>query len=502
MEQKIDRLTLQELFLEALNGVDYCFIEGSNPFRILLNGKEYWIYIKNLTSAHFDNKDIWRAQLPHRDDFNSIKESDIDFILLGYDGENDVYATWNPIWVKQRLNDNGNVSFYSRLSLQQQVRQKKQFKRLQLNNDGEVVVFPRENTRMFFINVQSYFLAVGDYVAVGSKRRPTTTPRGSCHKVFQEPSHHDWEAEYTDSNGKLTRIANPQLIDRLRPYLDTDYKKTAAAFNAIDSFYGNRFPQMEISDWGKLINDIDWSAPYPHNNPAVDTASGNRPNDTRSPKRSKKYTLKVEFPDGRILQNPIVCETYAAAIKAVDPELVELIGLSHAGVGIVSKVLDPKYAKYQKPIGDGWYVMTNSSTRTKYADLQTISDELELDLKISLIPLKGPVETARPRIKVPEGTRSRIRITFPDGRIICPVKVMESLVEVVEYAGARRVHELDITCCGENLILKNPGQRYRHQSKPVGDGWFCNTCSNTPTKFLQINEISTRLSLGLKVEMI
>lgn len=751
MVQKIDRRALQELFLEALNGTDFRFVDGNNPFHILLNGKEYWIYIKNLTSAHFENLDVWRAQLPQRDDFDTIKESDSDFILLGYDGENDVYATWNPIWVKQRLNGTENVSFYSRLSLQQQVRQERQFKRMQLSNEGEVVVFPRELIRVFFINVHSFFLAEGDYVAIGSKRRPganeafkiftdianisrfarhllnkgksqltisnycrtvksfitngtitrnrklfytydslkeykqaiaqfvllddikeknekwhnlisaafseyldflisdakeggqenvnnlfpeddrqeeqqnksvsvihteydtkslfdyfcsekalqnfekhletkgyhpntvkryphtikslldagllkkhkdlfdnctnysdyidatskfleipdiktlnelkhhdysaaikqyieflcnapfkdnnDTVPYGPCHKGSMEvpspkPILHDWEAEYTDSNGKLTCIANPELIDKLRPYLDTEYKKTAAAFNTIDSFYKDKFPQMDMSDWGRLLNDINWSAPYIHDKQTAGTVSTNQTENSDSSKRSKKYTLRVEFPNGRILQKPIVSETYVTVIKEIDPELVELVGLSHAGVGIVSRNLDIKYAKYQKPIGDGWYVMTNSSTIAKSVDLQTISDELELDLKVSLIPLVGSDCTSYPRIKVPEGTRSKIRVTFPDGRIIFPNRVLETLVEVVKYAGAERVRELNIINCANNLILKNPAPRYQKPCKPVGNGWLCNTCSDTATKFAQINEISTRLSLGLKVEMV
>ena len=103
MVQKIDRQELQLRFLEAINGSNYRFIDGLNPSHILLNDKEYWIYLKNLTSAHFSNPDVWRAQLPLRDDFEVIKASDIDFVLLGYDGDNDVYATWNPVWVKQRL---------------------------------------------------------------------------------------------------------------------------------------------------------------------------------------------------------------------------------------------------------------------------------------------------------------------------------------------------------------------------------------------------------------
>lgn len=762
MVQKIDRQELQMLFLEALSGADYRYVEGLNPFRILLNGTEYWIYIKNLTSAHFENPDVWRAQLPQRDDFEPIKESEADFILLGYDGDNDVYATWNPVWVKQRLNSTGNVSFYSRLSLQQQARAEKQLKRMELSNEGEVVVFPRELIRMFFINVKSYFLAEGDYVAMGSKRRPEAneafktftdaanvaefarylgdegmsqvtignycrvvktlisdgtitrnrkifyafdslaeyrlavgqfvaldevkeknekwhnlisaalnayidfltrvapeikpdgdiplvvevvededeptvepapaddnfdgivndlfayfcsdealrkfeaylTPKDylpqtvkryvraikfllnagmiqnhrelfeSCtryadyaaaaSKFFDisdiktlndlkhhdysaamkqyvaflsetqayarnekepvllsegkpipygtqtepepeqepEPVIHDWEAEFTDETGKLTRIANPEVIDLLRPYLDTEYPKKAAAFNALERFYGNRFPNMTLADWGKLMNEINWADPYVHDSPASASSSEPISVSLEAPKRSKTHILRVEFSDGTVLQDKNVSETYAKAIKLIDPDLVALVNLSHAGVGVVSKTLDSRYAQYQKPIGDGWYVMTNSSTNTKCTDLQTISDELELDLKVYLVPLDGSEITMLPRVEVPEGTRAKIRVTFPDGRVIFPSKVLEALVEVVKYAGAERVRELNINCCGDNLILKNPSPRYQKPSKPVGNGWLCNTCSDTGTKYAQISEISNRLGLGLTIEMV
>lgn len=761
MVQKIDRQECQLRFLAALKGTTYRFVEGLNPFRILLDGTEYWIYIKNLTSAHFENHDVWRAQLPQRDDFYPIKESEADFILLGYDGENDVYATWNPVWVKQRLNSTGNVSFYSRYSLQQQARQEMTFKRMELSNEGEVVVFPRELIRIFFVNVSSYFLAEGDYVAMGSKRRPEANeafktftdssnvanfaryladeemsqvtignycrviknllsdctisrnrkiflqydflteyrkavpqfveldevkeknekwhnlisaalnsyidfliqasleikPDGlfpliavevndeeatpslpqevkeyeplygdifgyfcsekalvefeaylaqkdykdstvkryvraikslkqdgsfekykelflSCSryseyqaatdrffeipavKAVNEYRHyensaamkqyieflrsaypyeiaegpvpelnddnvvsygkptepveepvpgpivHDWEAEFTDDNGKLTRIANPELIDILRPYLDTEYPKKVPAFNAVERFYGNRFPAMTLADWGKLMNSIDWLNPYVHDEPVVNKPTAAIAVTLDPPKRSKTHILRVEFPDGTVLQEKNVSKTYAQVIKLIDPELVALVELSHAGVDIVSKTLDAKYAQYQKPIGDGWYVMTNSSTTTKCTDLQLISDELELDLKISLVPLDGSEITVLPHVEMPGGTRAKIRVTFPDGHVSQPSKALEALVEVVKFAGADRVRELGIICCGANLILKNPSPRYQRPCKPVGNGWLCNTCSDTGTKFTQISDISNRLGLGLKIEMI
>jgi len=758
MVQKIDRQELQIRFLAALQGATYRFIEGLNPFRILLNSTEYWIYIKNLTSAHFENPDVWRAQLPQRDDFGPIKESEADFILLGYDGENDVYATWNPVWVKQRLNSTGNVSFYSRYSLQQQARKEMTFKRLELSNEGEVVVFPRELIRMFFVNVSSYFLAEGDYVAMGSKRRPEAnesfktftgasnvadfarflaeegmsqvtisnycrviksllsdgtisrnrkiflqydflteyrlavpqfvdldevreknekwhnlisaalnsyidyltqaapeiTPDGlipriveiieteepestpkpqaveeyeplngdifgyfcsekaladfeeflstkdyrdstvkryiraikalrqdgsiekykdtflSCSryseyqaaadrffeipdiKVWNEQKHHeysaamkqyiaflsetqayarnkevphllqenasvpygaqpqeeqmpvvhDWEAEHTDANGKLTRIANPELIDIVRPYLDTEYPKKAAALNAVERFYGDRFSAMNLHDWGTLLNAINWSDPYVHDEPVATTIAAIPAITLEQPKRCRTHVLRVEFPDGTVFQDKNVSETYIKTIKKIDPELVDLVELTHAGVGIVSKELDAKYAQYQKPIGGGWYVMTNSSTAQKCTDLQTIAAELEIDLTVSLVPLDGSDITVLPKCETPEGTRAKIRVTFPDGHIIQPSKVLESLLEVVKYAGPEKVRELNIICCADNLILKTPASRYQKPSKPVGDGWFCNTCSDTATKYAQMVEISNRLGLGLKVELI
>ena len=110
-----------------------------------------------------------------------------------------------------------------------------------------------------------------------------------------------------------------------------------------------------------------------------------------------------------------------------------------------------------------------------------------------------------PSLPIPNeknGKREKIRVVFPDGRCIQPKKVLEALIEVVKYAGVERVRSLNIICCADNLILKNPAPRYINPSKPVGDGWLCNTCSDTRTKYDQIKTISDKLSLDLEVELI
>ena len=81
-----------------MSNYDVKFISGENPYTIRVDGEDVFVYIKNLSPAQLSNKnpDIWRVQLPVKDDFERIKNSESLFILLGYDAENDVYTSWNP----------------------------------------------------------------------------------------------------------------------------------------------------------------------------------------------------------------------------------------------------------------------------------------------------------------------------------------------------------------------------------------------------------------------
>ena len=68
-----------------------------------------------------DRPGTTRAQLPKRDLFDEIKKSPNIFIFLGYDQENDVFVCWDFNVAKERLNVGKSVSFYSRISYQEEV---------------------------------------------------------------------------------------------------------------------------------------------------------------------------------------------------------------------------------------------------------------------------------------------------------------------------------------------------------------------------------------------
>lgn len=727
MIKKISRYTLQQIFIESLEECDsFRIIDGLNPFHIMLNGKELYIYIKNLSPAYFTNPDVWRVQLPKKEEFDTIKEGEIDFVLLGYDADNDVYTTWHPKWTKQRLNNGESVSFYSRLSLQEEVASSQDIKRLSLNNDGEVIAFPREHLEFILSNLKTFFQDNSDYVAMGSKRRPeandaykifcdtknvellarSMTDDGysgvtignycraiktlindglithyrkiflSCdslgeyldvvsefcnqpdikeqnekwhntlsaalrayisflvkhsdgaqpacaenerceyldilvnrdifddfgsfligkgynpttvghyqnamrilrergwlnqHKSlfqncastddlksafkkffaipeideFNKVRHHDlsamskqlvqyighiseighlsdtpiksendsenddnstevttnistedvdWEAMFTDENGKLIRIANPTLIDKLRPHLDSEYVNPVCAYSEVEDFYGERYSTMDMGEWMKLFKAIDWNNPYVSLSPSKE----NKPTEKT---KSKTEILRVEYPDGRVVQYPKAIDTFVEVIENNYPDLIHELNILHANVNLVTKERSHQYASAQREIADGWLVFTNINTRRKREDLIKISNELELDLKVDIVSV-ATGEIINLEDEPSTSTRQKIKVTFPDGRTIQPNKVLETLIEVVKYAGPERVRDLGIIVCADNLVLKNPKLRYEKPCKPVGNGWLVNTCSDTPTKYEQIKQISKALNLDLGIEII
>lgn len=605
---KLSGKVLMEIFEQAFkNSATYKRLDSErcNPGHIMFNGEEYYVYIKNLSPAYFENPDVWRAQMTGIDALKEIKESNATFVLLGFDSDNDVYATWNPTKVKQRIGTASSPSLYSRLSLQQEVSKTGEIRSMTLNNDLQVLVFPLGSLVDVFSSLNEFFPDTSDYVAMGSKRRvdanmaykkltnmhqlddfakylisigiSSSDISQMCRSVksiissgviswyrkiflahdsiseykeaaeelfslqsvrdlgwddryrvpflsyidFLQKKHfpstfedvtdkneditedqeievetsdeeRNWESDYEDEYGNLVKLMNPELLKQLRPYLDKEYPSLPPAYNIIEDFYHNRYPKMQMKDWGRLIKEIDWSRC---------NEDGIIPEEVKASKR-KTHILRVVFPDGRVVEDKNVSTTYCEFIKEVGAEKISILGISHAGVNIVSKELDSKYANYQRDIGDGWYVMTNSSTPIKYQDLQKIIEEYGLDISVSLVSLDSSNTPSLPIPNEKNGKREKIRVVFPDGRCIQPTKVLEALIEVVKYAGVERVRSLNIICCADNLILKNPAPRYINPSKPVGDGWLCNTCSDTRTKYDQIKTISDKLSLDLEVELI
>ena len=155
---KIKPETLLNLFREVMDeSSDFKFFSGTQPFLMSFKNEEFYIYIKNVSSAYFSDRDkTTRAQLPIKPDFDTIKDSTHPFVFLGYDGVNDVYVCWNFHVAKERLNIGKSVSFYSRSFFQSEVKEGV-FSRQQLKNGDVPVLFKRCDLVQFFDDIHSFF---------------------------------------------------------------------------------------------------------------------------------------------------------------------------------------------------------------------------------------------------------------------------------------------------------------------------------------------------------
>jgi hypothetical protein len=159
--RNIDKISGEQLLSLArkvlVKSPEFIYIKGVQPFIMIFKNQKYYVYIKNISSAYFADRDkVTRAQLPIKPEFDLIKSSPHPFIFLGYDSINDVYVCWNYNLVKKRLNNGESVSFYSRMFFQSEVKEG-EFLRKKLKNGDIPVLFKRSGLIDFFLKIETFF---------------------------------------------------------------------------------------------------------------------------------------------------------------------------------------------------------------------------------------------------------------------------------------------------------------------------------------------------------
>lgn len=362
MGRKLSYKQLAKIFCEQMSyESSFAVIDSSTPILVSFHEETFYVYIKNISSAYFDNPDITRAQLPIKKEFEKVKESDFKIVFLGYDSVNEVFVTWNPYYVKQRVNTRGSVSFYSRESQQQEAGKFHTEIYFKDSHGNDVYAVSQEKIPELLSKIFRIFKNE-EYVAVGSKARPeanksfTTFNKSKsvehfyshmkktavdddiiisytaklmrliksniitktrtvflakdhiseykdvlkaffAHDEFKSysedvetleqaliayidflagyeienhqgteepdllstPTEEDYETPYIGRNGKLTKIANPELLTRLSKYLNIKFPTPLPALSVIEAFYGDRFERtMSMKDWIMLFETINW----------------------------------------------------------------------------------------------------------------------------------------------------------------------------------------------------------------------------------------------------
>lgn len=94
-----------------------------------------------------------------------------------------------------------------------------------------------------------------------------------------------------------------------------------------------------------------------------------------------------------------------------------------------------------------------------------------------------------------------LRVTFPSGKVICYKSTTDTMVAVLQELGEDVISKIELELCHLPIVSKEIYPKYRKWMKPICDGWYINTQSNSDSKFLELKSINDQLSLNLKLEL-
>lgn len=104
-------------------------------------------------------------------------------------------------------------------------------------------------------------------------------------------------------------------------------------------------------------------------------------------------------------------------------------------------------------------------------------------------------------VKRDRARRKLLRITFPNGKVLCYKSTTDTIIATMQELGDDVIANIKLQSCHLPLLSKEIYPKYKEWMKPICNGWYLNTQSNSDTKFLQLNAINEQLSLGLKIEL-
>lgn len=104
-------------------------------------------------------------------------------------------------------------------------------------------------------------------------------------------------------------------------------------------------------------------------------------------------------------------------------------------------------------------------------------------------------------VKRARAKRKLIRVTFPDGKVICYKSATDTMVATLQKLGTDVLESINLEMCHLPLLSKEIYPKYKEWMKPVDGGWYVNTQSNSDSKFMQLKAINSQLDLGLVIEL-
>lgn len=95
--------------------------------------------------------------------------------------------------------------------------------------------------------------------------------------------------------------------------------------------------------------------------------------------------LRIAMPDGSIIEERTAWESLHKFILKVGVDKVRAVGIIANKIPLVSNTVDKKYQTAQKPLGNGWLIMTCSDTANKRKQILTIASHIGMNITVDII---------------------------------------------------------------------------------------------------------------------
>lgn len=101
--------------------------------------------------------------------------------------------------------------------------------------------------------------------------------------------------------------------------------------------------------------------------------------------KAPKTRLRVTLPDGRVIARAMAKDTFIDTLCAIGVERVRSLDIKLCKIPLISNTRDKKYGGAQHDVGNGWLVLTLSSTVNKKKILEKIAKSLHCNMKVDII---------------------------------------------------------------------------------------------------------------------
>lgn len=166
---------------------------------------------------------------------------------------------------------------------------------------------------------------------------------------------------------------------------------------------------------------------------------------------------------------------------------------------VISEKIEPIIGQIQRELVLVVDYVPNEPLSVRLSRKRNFSAEMET---IEIVPdpqVEHNIGTIK-RNATKKSSKTNLRVTFPDGKVIENRFAYETLYEVVKLAGTEKVRALGIVQCGVPLVSNTLDNFYNQ--KEIGKGLYLITHSSTVQKRQQIERISEALKLGLEIEIV